>query len=177
MSLRSASAALVAALALIAPGCGGDGEKPQSDKAGTNSARTSKTVPADVVTGKQTVPEQTATVPSTTPGDNRRGASPEKQPGGAGDEVPNATQALITGRDGKLSPRTVSVPPFIAVKVELRSTDGRDYALSGRGKSLRAGEGESSASADFDGLRAGKTIRLSGPQGSVVISANAKPGP
>jgi len=176
LSLRSASAALVAALALIAPGCGGDGEKPQSDKAGTNSARTSKTVPADVVTGKQTVPEQTA-VPSTTPGDNRRGASPEKQPGGAGDEVPNATQALITGRDGRLSPRTVSVPPFIAVKVELRSTDGRDYALSGRGKSLRAGEGESSASADFDGLRAGKTIRLSGPQGSVVISANAEPGP
>lgn len=175
MTLRRALAALLATAAVAMAGCGGDDEPSLGGEAGAGSTR--ETIPADVVTGKQTVPEQTETVPSSTVGDKRAGGSPKKKPGRAGDEVPNATQALITGRDGRLSPRTVSVPPFIAVSVELRSADGRDYELSGAGKSLRAGEGESSATASFDGLRPGKTLRISGPQGAVVISANAEPGP
>ncbi|MGI8750103.1 MAG: hypothetical protein ACR2J6_06090 [Thermoleophilaceae bacterium] len=176
MSTRSALAAPIAVLVLATAGCGGGDETSGADKA-RESTRTQETVPADAVTGKQTVPEQTETVPSATAEDNGGGKAPERQPGGAGDEVPNATQALITGRGGRLSPRAVSAPPFIAVSVELRSTDGRDYALSGGGKSLRAGEGESSASAVLPGLRPGKTLKLSGPQGTVVISANAEPGP
>lgn len=176
MTLRRALAALLATAALATAGCGGDDDEPSlGGEAGAGSTR--ETIPADVVTGKQTVPEPTETVPSSTAGDKRAGGSLEKKPGGAGDEVPNTTQALITGRDGRVSPRTVSVPPFIAVSVELRSADGRDYQLSGAGKSLRAGEGESSATASFDGLRPGKSLRISGPQGAVVISANAEPGP
>ena len=91
--------------------------------------------------------------------------------------MPNATQALVTGRGGEVSPATVSVPPFIAITVELRSSDGQDYTLRGGGKSLAAGEGENSDTVTFDGLRPGRSFVLTGPQGRVHISANAEPGP
>ncbi len=91
--------------------------------------------------------------------------------------MPNATQALVTGRGGEVSPAKVSVPPFIAITVELRSSDGQDYALRGGGKSLAAGEGENSDTVTFDGLRPGRSLVLTGPQGRVSITANAEPGP
>ena len=91
--------------------------------------------------------------------------------------MPNATQALVTGRGGRLSPSTISAPPFIAIQVELRSADGLDYSLSGGGRRLDAGEGENSASATFGGLHKGGRLVLSGPSGRVVISATARPGP
>ena len=56
-----------------------------------------------------------------------------------GDEVAASSQALFTGRGGKLSPRWSSVPPFIAIRVELRSADGGAYELRGGGKTLRVG--------------------------------------
>lgn len=176
MSARAAAAALTAALALAVAGCGGDDE---SDKAKGTDTQTTATQNTDTATETaETQPPATETEPSETGEDNGGTEAPgEDQPGGAGDEVPNATQALVTGRGGKLSPRTVSVPPFIAITVELRSSDGRDYALRGGGKSLAAGEGENSATVTFDGLRPGRTLVLSGPQGRVVVSANAEPGP
>jgi hypothetical protein len=168
-----ALAAGAAALALAAAGCGGDDEKAGTKTSETQTATREATSPHTT-----TQPHaRTVTTPATTAEDNGGSTSPEKQPGGAGDEAPNATQALFTGRGGKLSPRTVSVPPFIAIRVELRSADGLDYALSGGGKRIHAGEGENSATASFAGLRPDKSLRLSGPQGTVVVSANAHPGP
>jgi hypothetical protein len=167
-------AAVAAAVALATAGCGGDDEKAGDGGAGTDSARTEQTVPADAVTDPATVPEKTTTVPARGRG---KGKSPEKQPGGAGDEKGNSAQALITGRSGKLSPGTVKVPAYIAVTVELRSADGLDYGLAGVGKRLDAGEGANSDTARFAGLRPGKSLVLVGPQGKVVISATADPGP
>jgi hypothetical protein len=160
-------AAGAAALALGAAGCGGDDEKAGTQTTDTQTATRQATSPR---TGPDTTPTETAQP-------NGGSTSPEKQPGGAGDEVPNATQALITGRGGRISPHAVRVAPFIAITVELRSTDGLDYALSGGGRRLHAGEGENSSTASFAGLRPDRTLRLTGPQGTVVISANAKPGP
>jgi len=177
VSLRSALAALLAALALLTAGCGGDDEKSGTDKARSESSGTPGTVPADVATDPQIVPEQTETVPSTTAQDNGGTKSPEKQRGGAGDEVPNATQALVTGQGGKLSPSAISVPPFIAIRVVLRSADGGAYTLRGQGRSLQAKGRGGRASSSFDGLRPGKSLKLSGPQGTVTVSANAEPGP
>ena len=172
MSARAAAAALLSGVALVAAGCGGDDEKKSTaDGAATQTTSSQET---DTATAETTPKARTVTTPAETTGGT---TSPEKQPGGAGDEVPNATQALITGRGGKLSPSTVSVAPFIAVTVELRSNDGLDYSLRGGGKSLSAGEGHNSASATFDGLRPGKTLVLTGPQGRVTVSANADPGP
>ena len=103
-------------------------------------------------------------------------AAPEDQPGGAGDEIPASTQALFTGRAGKISPRIVRVPPFIAVRVQLRSGDGAAYELSGGGDTLRAAGGMAK-SVVFDGLRPGKRLTLTGTGGTVVIEASAEPGP
>ena len=126
----------------------------------------------------ETAPPATETEPAETGEDSGGTKAPgEDQPGGAGDEVPNATQALVTGRGGKVGPATVSVPPFIAITVELRSADGQDYSLRGGGKSLAAGEGENSDTASFDGLRPGRKLVLTGPQGRVTVTANAEPGP
>ena len=65
--------------------------------------------------------------------------APEDQEGGAGDEIPASSQALVTGDGGKLSPGTVRVPPFIAIRVQLRSADGVEYELTGGGKTVKAG--------------------------------------
>ena len=103
--------------------------------------------------------------------------SPEEQEGGAGDEVPASSQALITGDGGDLSPRTVRVPPFIAIRVQLRSADGVEYELSGGGKTVAAGGEIETSGTLFEGLRPGRRLVLSGPQGKVTIVANAEPGP
>lgn len=105
------------------------------------------------------------------------GGSPENQPGGAGDEVPASSQALITGRGGRLHPAVVRVPPFIAIRVVLSSEDGVEYELAGGGHDVKAGGEIESASTTYEGLRPGKRLVLSGPQGRVTIEATAEPGP
>lgn len=169
-------AAVAAAGVFALAGCGGDDEK---DNAGGGAdTATEQTETTDPATTTETAPPATETEPAETGEDSGGTKAPgEDQPGGAGDEVPNASQALVTGRGGRLAPATVSVPPFIAITVELRSADGQDYALRGGGKSLAAGEGQNSATTTFDGLRPGRKLVLSGPQGRVTISANAEPGP
>ncbi len=83
---------------------------------------------------------------------------------------------MITGRGGRLSPRVIRVPPFIAVRVELRSADGRRYRLSAAGKTLRV-RGRRSDAATFDGLRPGRRLLMTGTGGRVVVEASAEPGP
>jgi len=174
-------AALLCAAALGA-GCGGDDDEPQPRDTGAESApdttkeKTETDRPAtkddDGGSGGATAPAggQSGEQPPA-------GASPEDQPGGAGDEIPARSQALVTGRGGRLSPRRVFVPPFISVRVELRSADGAQYTLAGGGKRLTAGGGIRLASADFEGLRPGRRLVLRGPQGSVSVEASAEPGP
>ena len=177
MNARSVTAVGAAVAALAAAGCGGDDEKAdRSTPAGTASAETAAPVPT--ATGPATPSDtKTTTAPGDDPSQTGTQTSGEDQPGGAGDEVPNTTQALITGRGGKLSPATVSVPPFIAITVELRSGDGLDYRLRGGGRTLSAGEGRNSATATFDGLRPGRSLRLTGARGTITVTANAEPGP
>ena len=79
--------------------------------------------------------------------------SPEAMPGGAGDEEPARTLALFTGRDGRITPRVVRVPAFIAVQIELRSGDGATYALRFGDTTLTAGGQLNSVSTTIDGLR------------------------
>ena len=91
--------------------------------------------------------------------------SPEDQQGGAGDEVPASSQALVTGRGGKLSPGVVHVPPFFAIRLELRSADGVEYELEGGGRTVKAGGEIETASTTFEGLKAGERLVLQRPAG------------
>jgi len=171
---------LLAAVALAA--CGGDDEDGATDTAATPTA-TATTPVETTATAPAPTPPRTETERTDTDGSDGGGAvapdgdSPESQPGGAGDEVPASSQAQITGDGGRLSPSTVRVPPFIAVRVVLVSEDGVEYELSGGGQTVEAGGEIRSASVLFEGLRAGERLVLSGPQGRVTIEANAEPGP
>jgi hypothetical protein len=172
------AASVLAAFALAVGGCGDDEEPAVS----TSTTERSDTSTTDIAPTTETddEPETTET------GDDRPGGgltapstdSGEDGEGGAGDEIPASSQALITGRGGKLHPSVVHVPPFIAVRVELVSEDGVEYELEGPGgRKIKAGGEVRSASTRFEGLRPGERLVLKGPHGSVTIEANAEPGP
>ncbi len=179
---RRATTLAAVGLALTLGACGDDEGRVSQEPAGTETSQGTSTA----TTPTDTAPAETETAPAeTAPGDAGAGlsdghggghAAPEDRPGGAGDEIPASTQALFTGRSGRISPRIVRVPPFIAVRVELRSGDGATYELSGAGKTLRAAGGPAE-SVVFDGLRPGKRLALTGSGGRVIIEASAEPGP
>jgi hypothetical protein len=159
----------VLALVLVA-GCGDDDEEERA--APTSPTETAPATPRTQTetTPTETTPEEPAPQPET--------GSPEDEPGGAGDEEPARSQALFTGRGGRIRPRVVRVPPFIAIRVELRSADGRRYALRFGRRRLRVGGEIGSVSARFDGLRPGKVLRGVSRGGlRVRIEATAEPGP
>jgi hypothetical protein len=169
--------ATVFALGLAA--CGGDDED-GGDTAANGSGTTTEQTDTATTETTPTVTETTETGGGEAEGGGAKSPSTvpsEDQEGGAGDEVPASSQALITGNGGKLSPGTVRVPPFIAIRVQLRSADGVEYQLTGGGKTVKAGGEIESAGTTFDGLRAGQKLVLAGPQGKVTVIANAEPGP
>jgi hypothetical protein len=167
-----ALAALAAAGALALAGCGGDDEK---DKAGADTETATERAETTTAATTETAPPPTETEPAET-GPTRTG---EDVPGGGGDEVENTVPAEIVGRGGKLTPARVSVAPFIRLSITLTSADGGVYELRGGGGSLQVGgpSGEDASTAVVDGLRPGRSVVLTGPQGSVRITANADPGP
>jgi hypothetical protein len=157
-------------LLLALAGCGG-GSKHQ-EAARHPSPPTQATAPPSTTTGAH------GKGTATRPGAKTSPKSPEQQPGGAGDEQPARVPASFTGRGGNVSPRTVHVPPYIAVLVELRSSDGRSYALRFPGAAVRVAAARRTDSALLNGLRPGRSV--SGTQaggGTVRIVANAEPGP
>jgi hypothetical protein len=167
--LRRTTACAVAAVLAVA-GCGDDDEPTADTAARTEPAATTETEP----------PRATVTAPGPAPTETIPPESPEDQPGGAGDEVPARSIAMFTGRRGEIRPRVVRVPPFIAIRVELRSADGRTYALRFRDRTLRVGGELASRSTVFPGMRAGQTLvgRPAGPtHNGVAVEASAEPGP
>jgi len=177
MNLRVLSAATLILIALVAGGCGDDDEgRVEQDTASTSTSPS--TTPTDTTPAATETDTEAQTETEGSGSGGTGGASPgEEQEGGAGDELTARSQALVTGRGGKLSPRVVRVPPFIAIRVELRSADGRTYELRARGRTVRADADVSSASTTFAGLRPGKRLVLTGPAGRVVVEASAEPGP
>jgi hypothetical protein len=175
---KCSAALLATVLALALAACGDD----EDDGGATGYGAGSTTAQFETAT-TETATGATETAATEAGGEAEGGGakppstSPEEQQGGAGDEIPASSQALITGNGGKLSPGTVRVPPFIAIRVQLRSADGVEYELSGGGKTIAAGGEIETAGTTFDGLRGGEKLVLSGPQGKVTVVANAEPGP
>ena len=168
-------------LGLTLPACGSDDE-PADTEASRPSARTETRSKATATArSKATVTqrqEQSRAPATEAPAPEPPPTSPEDQRGGAGDEEPARTLALLTGRNGRITPQVVRVPAFISIRVELRAADDRSYGLRFDGRTLRAGGRLSSASTTLDGLRPGDavTARALGG-GSVRIEATAEPGP
>lgn len=170
--LRLTCLAALSAAALS--GCGDDEGGVERDTAGTDTTRATErqataTAPARTPPAREetvTVPEDDLTTPS----------SAEDTPGGAGDEQPARSQALFTGRGGSVRPPLVQVPPFISIRVELRSADGRAYRLRFGNRSISVGGQKRSASVTFDGLRPGRRLVGTGT-GRVAVEASGEPGP
>ncbi len=141
----------------------------------------------DADTPAQTTPMTTAPAPVTTPppettstGEGRdpdtepRTVPPEEQ---QGDEEPIRSEAVFTGTGGRLTPREVRVPAFIAIRVILRSTDGQTYSLAIGDRRLEIGSDRSVDELELDGLLPNKSYEGKSPQGNVRVVASAEPGP
>jgi hypothetical protein len=154
---------VAAALAVLA-GCGGGGDQSTGTVAATTTTATSSTA---VQSGSTSLAPLTTTTSS-------KSTSNEEQ---SGDEVPISTQALFTGRGGKITPGKIEVPPFIAITVVLRSADGKSYGLSLPNRGVVT---NGRAQLKLRGLRAGDryvlTTRGATPA-KLIIEANAEPGP
>lgn len=165
--------ALMCLALLPAAGCGDDDD----EAATTGETTATETAPA---TETETTPAQTDTEPDEADeGEGDGGeAPPEEQPGGAGDEEPAQTQVVLTGRDGKVTPRRVTVAPFIAIRIELRSADGGRYGFN-CGNPIIVDREIETASTRVAGRRAGQFVDCIslGDHNSVVITASNEAGP
>jgi hypothetical protein len=161
------------ALALLTAGCGDDDDDTTAKTDSGQPPTRTVTVPTPAPAKE---PHKTSTEPAKTdPG--REPASPEDQPGGAGDEEAARSEVVLTGRGGRIGPLLVKVPPFIAIRVVLRSGDGKPYLIRFDDRVLKAGATAARSSATFDGLRPGRRLRGVAVSGRVVIEASAEPGP
>lgn len=172
---RRLAAMLAVGMVLAVSGCGGDDERERTTSA--PETQTEQTEPEPTITESE--PEETEPKPEPTEEEKPPETSPEEAPGGAGDEEPARSLALFTGAGGQITPPVVRVPSFISIRVELRSSDGRPYALRFAGETIRVSGGLASVSTTLDGLRPGAALVGTpvGPGTRVRIEATAEPGP
>lgn len=168
-----APAVCLLAVGFLAAGCGDDDDETTARTDSGQPPTRTVTVPTTTSTEE---PGKSATEPAETE-EGRKPASPEDAPGGAGDEEAARSEVVLTGRGGRIGPVLVKVPPFIAIRVILRSGDGKPYVLRLGSRILRAGVKPARTSATFDGLRPGRRLRGAAVGGRVVIEASAEPGP
>jgi hypothetical protein len=160
---------MVALLAVVAlAGCGDDEDGGATTTPPEPPASATTPAPAPAPSTPSTAPQ--AQPPPET--------GPEDQPGGAGDEEPARVEAALTGRGGKVGPREVRVPPYIAVEITLYSADKRDYSLTVNGKRVRVDSKDRSEGTSLDGLRPNASYTVKASDGRTIrVVASAEPGP
>jgi hypothetical protein len=173
---RRLEPSLVIAALLCLPAvaaCGDDDEAETSARTSTVPAPTTTAISPPAATAPRRRPPRTGPVTAAPE------VSPEERPGGAGDEEPIHTEANFVARGRRITPTVVSVPPFIAVRVVLRSADRRTHTLRFRRHLLRVSGRRPQASVLLGGLRQGDsyTGRPAGRENKVTVVASAEPGP
>jgi hypothetical protein len=168
--VRLACAAVLGACLVLAA-CGDDDEPAETGTAPTETEAVTETAP-ETETAPPTPTEKGEPPPQERP-------PPEEQPGGAGDEEAIRSEARLTGNGGRVQPDTVSVPPFIGVRVFLRSEDGARYGFRCAGRRVQVDRDVETASTTLPGQRAGTVVpcRALGDHNNVLIRFSAEPGP
>ena len=108
-----------------------------------------------------------------------RSTSGEDAEGGAGDEQPVESEVRLTARGNRLTPPRLRVAPFIAVRLELRSRDGRRHRVRVAGQTLEAGgDDDDRARVTLDGLTPDRSYTVRGLDGlnDARIVASGEPG-
>jgi hypothetical protein len=186
---------VLAACVIALSSCGGDDDDQAASRPDTTQATQEQQAPeTETSTSPETETQETETETdgeTETEGESGGGTgteaqpptntSPEKQPGGTGDEEPAHSLVRLTGRNASITPRLVRVPPFIVIRVELRSDDGLVYGLRCGNVGLQAGGQIGSSTKTLRALRPGRSIKClpaaAGAGNRVLISATAQPGP
>ncbi len=176
-----AALALLTALALAVGACGGGNTGTGPAGGPTASAPDATAPPPDATqpgTGPVTTPPATTRAQQTTPGGGG-GASGSGDSGGGGAEPVRVPASFVAASGGRLVPRTVTVPPFLAVEISLRSDDGKPHTLTIQTPAphtLEVAAGRRAA-VRIAGLRAGRyAVTLDGrPAGALVAGGEVGP--
>jgi hypothetical protein len=170
-------AALTLLTALAIAGCGGGSTGPGT--AGpTASAPDATAPPADATQpGTTAVPPPTNANTATTPAQTQ--TQPSDDGAGGGEQSVRVPASFVVVRSGRLTPPTITVPPFLAVEISIRSDDGRPHRLvlqTPAPHALQVAAGRRAA-VRIPGLRAGRyAVTLDGRRaGSLVAGGEVGP--
>jgi hypothetical protein len=167
--------ALLTALMVATSACGGGNTGPDVSTNPTASAPDATAPPADAT--------QPGTAPTTAPPAKTTMTPTETQPpgdtGGGGEQEVRVPASFVVAQGGRLTPPTITVPPFLAVEISIRSDDGKPHELVlqtpvPRALQVTAGE---RAAVRIAGLRAGRyPVTLDGrPAGALVAGGEVGP--
>jgi hypothetical protein len=172
----AATAALLCALALSACGGGSTGTGPAGEP--TASAPEATAPPADATqpgTTAVTPPATTTQPPAQTAPAGGSGSADE----GGGEQAVRVPAAFTVTAGGRLTPPTITVPPFLAVEASLEAQDGRSHTLVLRTtppRTLRVAGG-ARAAVRIPGLRAGRYPVLLNSRHAGALVAGGEVGP
>jgi len=168
--LRAPLTAALLAAALLS-GCGGDEET--SSYRAPAATPTAEAAPEATPTATPAgTPEATAT-PTATPSP----ASPEDQPGGAGDEEAIRVPVQFTVDGEGITPPQVSVPAFLALELIVSNDLPEPVTVRLDGtEPLTVGPGETSR-ARLEGRRPGSYRIDAGASGEALLVTGVEPGP
>lgn len=175
-SPRCLPLALLVVLAVA--GCGGGSVGPATTNP-TASAPDAKAPPTDATqpgTGPVTTPTTTAPAQTQT---QTRTQIPAPSSAAGGSQAVRVPASFVVAPGGRLTPPTITVPPFLAVAISLRSVDGRAHTLLVRTPTphtLHVAAG-GSAAVRIPGLRAGSyAVLLDGRRaGALAVGGDAGP--
>jgi hypothetical protein len=174
---------LLAAVALTLAACGGDAQT-SADPTATAAPAATATATATASPSATSTPEASAPSAPTPPADAPAAtATPggESQPGGGGDEAEARVPIAITvGSDGGVSPRTVSVPAFLALELQVRNRTAAPITVtwnaSAPAGAFEVGAGKVSGRR-VAGLKAGSYPLAVTGAGTATVVAGTEAGP
>jgi len=187
---RPAALALLTALALSASACGGGNTGTGPAGGPTASAPDAPPPPTDatqpgtgpVTTPTTTGPAGTQTAPAGGGGGSGTGDGSGTGGGsgaGGGAEPVRVPASFTVASGGRLIPPTITVPPFLAVEVSVRSDDGKPHRLvvqTSPPQTLQVAAGRRAA-VRIAGLRAGRyPVTLDGRRAGALV-AGGEVGP
>jgi hypothetical protein len=157
---------------LAIAGCGGGSTGPGTTNP-TASAPEATAPPTDATqpgTAPTTMPPATTTAPPRT----------QTEPaGGGGEQAVRVPASFVVTQSGRLTPPTITVPPFLAVEISIRSDDGRPHRLvlqTPALHTLQVAAGKRAA-VRIAGLRAGRyPVTLDGSRAGALV-AGGEVGP